>query len=194
MRRIVGIVTAVGLGLVGLVAAPPASAAQTWTVYLCTGSGELDPGTGPQTVHASPGDTVVLQNNCFAETMVFGFPSDSTVFAFPPTAGIAPGGSSAAAVVGVGTGVQAAYADGLLDVPLTTVTVISNSVAPPAPIPDWIQAYGRSGPDQDCPAGYNPSWAGGPGAEVVAYTKSWQQWMNLGTGGWVCTRTIPSLG
>lgn len=191
MRRIVGIATAVGLGLGGLVAAPSASAAQTWTIYLCTGTGQDAAGSGPQTVYASPGDTVVLENNCAGVNMVFGSPSDPAIFAFPPTVGIPTGGSSSAPVVGVGTGIQVAYVDGS-QVPVTTVTVVSS--ARPAPIPDWIQAYGRSGPDEDCPSGYNPSWAGGPGSDVVAYSKSWQQWMNAGTGGWVCTRTIPSLG
>ena len=65
---------------------------------------------------------------------------------------------------------------------------------PAAPIPNWVQAYGRSSEDEDCPAGYNPAWAGGPGADLVGYAKSWQQWMNDGQGGWVCTRSIPSLG
>lgn len=59
---------------------------------------------------------------------------------------------------------------------------------------DWLQAYGRSGPDEECPVGYNPPWAGGPSAAVIAYAPSWNVWMNEGTGGWVCTRTVAKYG
>jgi hypothetical protein len=47
-----------------------------------------------------------------------------------------------------------------------------------AAIPDWVQGYGRAVTDS-CRAG----WAA-----------SWEMWMNGGTGGYVCTRSIPSLG
>jgi len=46
-------------------------------------------------------------------------------------------------------------------------------------IPPWLQAYGRSGKDAACLDGWNPSW---------------QSWAEPVTGGWVCTRSIPSLG
>ncbi len=46
-------------------------------------------------------------------------------------------------------------------------------------IPDWVQAYGRFGKDAACRDGWNPSW---------------QPWAELITGGWVCTRSLPSLG
>jgi len=78
--------------------------------------------------------------------------------------------------------------------PTETLTVTWTCSRPAAPIPAWVQAYGRASADDDCPAGYNPEWAGGPSADVVAYSKSWQRWMNDGTGGWVCTRSVPSLG
>jgi hypothetical protein len=46
-------------------------------------------------------------------------------------------------------------------------------------IPAWVQAYGRSGADATCEDGWAPSW---------------QSWAEPVTGGWVCTRSIPSLG
>jgi hypothetical protein len=50
---------------------------------------------------------------------------------------------------------------------------------PPAPIPAWVQAYGRSGPEATCENGWDASW---------------QSWAEPVTSGWVCTRSIPSLG
>jgi hypothetical protein len=54
---------------------------------------------------------------------------------------------------------------------------IPSAEAPP--IPAWVQAYGRDGRDATCEAGWDPSW---------------QSWAEPVTGGWVCTRSIPSLG
>ena len=46
-------------------------------------------------------------------------------------------------------------------------------------IPSWVQAYGRASMDATCEDGWNPSW---------------QEWAVAVTGGWVCERSIPSLG
>jgi hypothetical protein len=48
-----------------------------------------------------------------------------------------------------------------------------------AAIPAWVQAYGRASSDATCLGGWSPSWQG---------------WAVPVTGGWVCTRSIPSLG
>ena len=65
----------------------------------------------------------------------------------------------------------------------STLTVASTDVPsddPEAtPIPDWVQAIGRHSKDATCPTGWSTSW---------------QTWAESVTGGWVCTRTIPSLG
>jgi hypothetical protein len=45
-------------------------------------------------------------------------------------------------------------------------------------IPAWVQAYGRD-KDATCLDGWGASW---------------QQWAEKVTGGWVCDRSIPSLG
>lgn len=50
---------------------------------------------------------------------------------------------------------------------------------PIAPIPAWVQAYGRESVDSPCLNGWDASW---------------QEWAVPVTGGWVCTRSIPSLG
>lgn len=47
------------------------------------------------------------------------------------------------------------------------------------PIPAWVQAYGRASADATCIEGWDASW---------------QSWAEPVTGGWVCTRSIPSLG
>ena len=51
--------------------------------------------------------------------------------------------------------------------------------ATPAPAPAWVQSYGRFGADAPCLEGWGPSW---------------QAWAEPITGGWVCTRSIPSFG
>lgn len=60
-----------------------------------------------------------------------------------------------------------------------TVTAAPTSSVESPVIPAWVQAYGRFGPDATCDEGWGPSW---------------QSWAEDVTGGWVCTRTIPSLG
>lgn len=55
----------------------------------------------------------------------------------------------------------------------------SGPTSSPAPIPAWVQAYGRADKDATCIDGWSPSW---------------QKWSEPVTGGWVCTRSIPSLG
>ena len=47
------------------------------------------------------------------------------------------------------------------------------------PIPPWVQGYGRATAADGCLDGWAPSW---------------EQWPNAGAGGWVCTRSIPSIG
>lgn len=67
------------------------------------------------------------------------------------------------------------------------VATLGNAIAayacgvlpPPPPIPEWVQAYGRASADATCEDGWGPSW---------------QEWAQQVTGGWVCTRSIPSLG
>ncbi len=47
------------------------------------------------------------------------------------------------------------------------------------PIPPWVQGYGRHSQADLC---------------LDGWTASWEQWPHGGSGGWVCTREIPSLG
>jgi hypothetical protein len=49
----------------------------------------------------------------------------------------------------------------------------------PAGVPLWLQQHGRASTDSMCDSGWGPSWA---------------QWPNGGTGGWVCSRSVPALG
>ena len=50
---------------------------------------------------------------------------------------------------------------------------------PAASVPDWVQGYARSGPEEACLPGWSPSW-------------DW--WPNGGNGGWTCVRTVPAYG
>ena len=45
--------------------------------------------------------------------------------------------------------------------------------------PVWNQSYARANQDEECAAGWSPSW---------------DFWPNGGTGGWVCNRTVPATG
>ena len=83
----------------------------------------------------------------------------------------------------LGTGISAlgltlpsgwALDGGTLTVPVAPCTTVSAS-----PIPAWVQAYGRASADATCLEGWNPSW---------------DLWPNDGKGGFVCQRSIPSLG
>lgn len=64
-------------------------------------------------------------------------------------------------------------------VPGLTSDSTSGSASSGAQIPAWIQAYGRASKDATCLDGWDTSW---------------QSWAEPVTGGWVCTRSIPSLG
>ena len=55
----------------------------------------------------------------------------------------------------------------------------TDSTPASTPTPQWIQAYGRFGADAECADGWDAAW---------------QEWAQPITGGWVCTRTVPSLG
>jgi hypothetical protein len=72
----------------------------------------------------------------------------------------------------------------LTDASITWVVifVIGATPTPTAsstPIPPWVQAYGTFHHDDACATGW---------------TNSWQEWAEPVTGGFVCTRSIPSLG
>ena len=178
---------AVGIGIAG---AAPAEAAVV-PIGDCNSLPQTIVGTGPQFVlfDAIAGD--VLTATVSGTSNSVNLSVGPNPVALPAVAqGVAP--TSLTYSFPAGGQVYARVRD--LVTSATTLTVTWTCSRPAAPIPAWVQAYGRASADDDCPAGYNPTWAGGPGADVVAYTKSWQQWMNDGTGGWVCTRSIPSLG
>jgi hypothetical protein len=60
-----------------------------------------------------------------------------------------------------------------------TITCGVTSTTASSGIPPWVQAYGIFHQDDAC---------------LTGWKNSWQRWAELITGGWVCTRTIPSLG
>lgn len=58
---------------------------------------------------------------------------------------------------------------------LTPVPASGVCPGQPSPPPDVLEQYGRTHQADECEAGWGPSYA---------------MWMNGGTGGWVCTRTL----
>lgn len=185
-QRLVAMSIAAAMG-VGAISGVPASAAtvECSTINSFNSSSPVS-GTGG-TFRAQPGDVVsVTVSNPTGVTSAGlvvggGIGTVATATSFPATLSYT---YSAASQVGL-----------LASVLGTTPTAsFTWSCTRASVIPGWVQAYGRSGPDDDCPSAYNPPWAGGPSADVIPYGPSWQQWMNEGRGGWVCTRTVPSLG
>jgi hypothetical protein len=75
--------------------------------------------------------------------------------------------------------------DGLATVRVNFIVVAAPDPVTPAtaadapPIPAWVQSNRRASADATCIDGWNPSW---------------ESWAEPVTGGWVCTRSIPSLG
>lgn len=149
-----------GAGLV--MAAPPAAAASV-TVDCASAS--------TVTVTASPGESITITGaaNCLNDTGISGSAVVDAITYGPTVWEIRVKGSTAP---GTYTGITINGATESVDITL-------NVVAAQAPIPAWVQAYGRPGKDATCLPGWGPSW---------------QQWAVASTGGWVCTRTIPSLG
>lgn len=94
-------------------------------------------------------------------------------------AGVAPGAGASNTGSGGGGGrnggVGGAGGSGVVITRWTTSSVVvSATVAPIDLTPSsWHQSVGRPGNVQSCPSGWSASWA---------------QWMNVGTGGWVCNR------
>lgn len=183
VRRLVASVaaTAVVAGLSIVATAPAASAATQDLSVDCTESVSLG---SPQVVSIARGDTLSVTSwttPCdFAATNIEDYPTTFSSFTGGQAGVAAPepltwtvrptadfGLTSAIICFGVGT---------------CTYYVAFDIVGPSAssdPIPAWVQSYGRFGADATCEDGWSASW---------------QAWAQEVTGGWVCTRSIPSLG
>lgn len=202
MRRATRVVAAasaaaVGIGL-GIAGAPSASAA--------TASIDCDASSSPVVFAVNPGQIVSLTfSNCtnfemnfsaLAHSITvtqFGTPTDlcSETVPLPCTDGVGGGGIDSTTIVAPNSGlshpVALAYnARFIVAIELVvrsdvgaTDAVATDAVADAPPIPAWVQAYGRASKDATCLDGWNPSW---------------QSWAEPVTGGWVCTRSSPSLG
>jgi hypothetical protein len=170
-------------GGVSLVAAPSASAAQIGLQADCTAA----TGMVVLPLEASPGDVITIAASNCGWAQIDGPSIDPLDYFTSPV----PDGSWPSPVVfvvrsdaplgetpvGFNFGVQRA---GDATARLWHLTIVAAAAASTdAPIPDWVQAYGRADKDASCRDGWSPSYA---------------MWPNNGTGGWVCTREIPSLG
>ena len=151
----------------GIAFAAPASAANLGSYTAnCDSGGRVN-----ETISGSIGDTfTVTASNavCFAASTPSGVVSSSV-----PSAN--PGSSTTVTLVAAGSTVFQWQQNG--NGIYFAVTVAGAEA--PAPIPAWVQAYGRFGADAKCADGWSPSW---------------QSWAESVTGGWVCDRSIPSLG
>jgi len=190
-RQIVAsVLTALVVAAIGVVAGPPASAADVTGTVDCTTPTSFV----PSEIIVNPGDHIVLtvDPHCInwvirpvAYPLLGENPQEiSGVFTWVINPE-APLGTYGSGNVGEGALVfDNGSVGGTLHGQAFYVTARASSHPPtdgPAAtvVPDWVQAYGRFGENAKCEAGWNPSW---------------QQWAEPVTGGWVCTRSIPSLG
>jgi hypothetical protein len=183
------------VGLVSMTAPPVAAADQTLAIDCLTPGGDLN-------LSVDPGDVITVNlTNCLLLgtpgtygqlqfwAATWGSPYDVTganVFVESTLPGItkvqwtAPDTVSAPALA---FSLNSSNLGGGYDGVRTFVYIATGYIPPAAdlasPIPAWVQAYGRPDADATCDAGWDPSW---------------QEWAVPATGGWVCTRAIPSLG
>jgi hypothetical protein len=74
--------------------------------------------------------------------------------------------------------------------PVVVVPVVGPTAAPKGPGP-YLQAYGLVS-DPTCQL--TPDWAKWEGVPDGGWNPSWGEWMNGGTGGAVCQRTVELVG
>ena len=174
-------VTAIMLGGVALAAAPAASAADIQITVDCV-TGDA---TSNSELVAHPGDTVTLVGDTCTRVAT----NTSFTWLFDAIPAGAPFRWVISAATPVGTYGGPADSDFVLVLQNSGETscglyycggsfYLRLAVDQP-PIPDWVQAYGRGSADDACINQWHPSW---------------NQWANDGTGGYVCTRTIPQYG
>ena len=180
-RQVWAGVAAVGLAAgLGLVGTAPASAADLGNFSINCALGQSYNNGGP--ISGQVGDTFTVT------------PSGATCYV-SGGGGVVTGPSAFFGTTGTFRLASAGYVDliirGGVSAPADgyggrffAVTVSSPAPTPDpetsaSPIPAWVQAYGRFGADATCADGWDASW---------------QSWAEPITGGWVCTRSIPSLG
>jgi hypothetical protein len=165
----------------GLVATATPSNAATVTIPV-----DCSVSSGPTLVTASPGDTLVFTSGNCNDGAGTSFPPavaglfDSVGDSGPSTSGPFTWVVSPTAALGTYGGPT----DGMIGISSAvphTAQFYLRLVAPAAsaPIPAWVQAYGRASAAAPC---------------IQSWNQSWQAWAEPVTGGWVCTRTIPSIG
>lgn len=182
-RMAAGLAAAMVVASGASMAAAPAALAADYDAACASSSSTLS-------VSGQVGDTITVQlvsADCYPES------SSAGVVSWVADYATTPAQNPAAVCHNVdcnGTNPETVITITLEQAGTTTWTALQNSdgltlnitVAPSdvyVPIPPWIQGYGRGGPADACRDGWSPSW---------------EMWPNGGRGGYVCTRSIPSLG
>jgi hypothetical protein len=172
-RVLVSVAAAVMLAGGGsLAVAPSASAVQTLTASCDR--------LGSQSITVQPSEVITVLftgSNCAGNNN----PAEGSFYTYADF-----GSSQTYTILGSkmpGDSVSVTYFNSSLE-PLWVLTFVVGGTPTPtrgavAPIPAWVQAYGIFHHDDAC---------------LTSWTNSWQKWAEPITGGWVCTRTIPSLG
>ena len=192
--RVLGATALVAMSTVGLAATASAAASPSAITITCTGSGG-----GPYSltlsstsVSLSSGDTFTLTNNS-GTTMNVTLPNGSTF-----ATGTSPLLDTASATITTtasgsvfiqGAGAQAGgnclFSSRNLSLSIPGGGGSSSSSNTPAPATQQFGKPASGTCDAAQPAGLD--WAGVPSG---GWANSWAEWMNSGTGGFVCTRTL----
>jgi len=146
-------------------------------------------------VTANPGDAFTVHNAITNSGVEFQILSQQTPGFFGGAVDVAPSASaSMTAPSAVGTYILVVFLNNrpleLGDIPLT---VTNDPIAPaPPPVPIiGLQQVGvpASGDCADVPVSVGHD----QGFPIGGWSKSWSQWINNGTGGAVCTRTVEQI-
>lgn len=177
-RWVVAAVTAALVAGVGMVAAVPASAASSRCTLVNGATASGNSATSDLGGTYEAGDYLTVTWSSLSA------PS-AAVTLNVPTGGPVVDSRTGAGSVSYTFPTTASYTwTSALDSGLGTFVVSCGDVPAPviadeAAIPAWVQAYGRASADDKC---------------IHGWAASWQSWAEPVTGGWVCTRSIPSLG
>jgi len=193
--RVVGNVSTAALfaGCAVAVASPAGAAASPSTITLtCTGNNPYSLTLSGTSVSLSSGDTFTLTNSS-GTTMNVTLPSGSTFAsgASPlldnTSATITTTASGSIFIEGAGAqaGGNCTFSSRQLGLSVAGASGGSSNSIAPAPVTQQFGKPASGTCDATQPSGLN--WAG---VASGGWANSWAQWMNGGTGGFVCSRTL----
>jgi hypothetical protein len=184
-RIVASVASALALAGLGIAGATPASAVR-YTCSTINGLSEVRTNGSPSflvysnSVDFAAGDILTATWSAITGTpsgVQLQIPADHQVaFSETSTATLTYTFNADAPAQGIYARLQGSVTNATITI---TCTGPSSGTSSGPAIPEWVQAFGIFHRDDAC---------------LTGWTNSWQHWAEPITGGWVCTRTIPSLG